>query len=69
MFSILYDILYNEDANKEAQNLIKSKIRKMVKDPVKAERLIPKDRFVRRPLCDTRYYQKFSKSNIDNVDI
>ncbi|OQD72773.1 hypothetical protein PENDEC_c019G06718 [Penicillium decumbens] len=69
MFGTFCDISVNEDANKEAQNFIKRKIREKVKDPVKAEKLMPKDSFARRPLCDTGYYEKFNKSSVDIVDI
>lgn len=69
MFGTFCDISYNEGANKEAQNFIKRKIREKVEDPVKAEKLMPKDWFARRPLCDTGYYEKFNKSSVDIVDI
>ncbi|KAJ5779242.1 hypothetical protein N7457_006962 [Penicillium paradoxum] len=69
MFGTFCDITYNEQANKEAQDFMRSKIREKVKDPAKAEKLLPKDWFARRPLCDTGYYEKFNKSNVDVVDI
>ncbi|KAJ5869422.1 hypothetical protein N7455_004363 [Penicillium solitum] len=69
MFGTFCDISYNEDANREAQDFIKSKIRDKVKDPAKAEKLMPKDWFARRPLCDTGYYENFNRSNVDIVDI
>jgi cyclohexanone monooxygenase len=69
MFGTFCDISYNKAANEEAQNFIKSKIREKVKDPIKAERLIPKDWFARRPLCDIGYYEKFNKPNVDIIDI
>lgn len=69
MFGTFCDISYNEDANREAQNFIRRKIGEKVQDPVKAEKLMPKDWFARRPLCDTGYYEKFNKPNVDIVDI
>jgi cyclohexanone monooxygenase len=69
MFGTFCDISYNEEANKEAQNFIRRKIRAKVKDPVKTEKLMPQDWYARRPLCDTGYYEKFNNSNVDVVDI
>jgi cyclohexanone monooxygenase len=69
MFGTFCDISYDEDANHEAANFIKKKIRAIVKDPVKASKLIPTDYYARRPLCDTGYYEKFNRDNVDIVDI
>jgi len=69
MFGTFCDISYDEEANKEAQNFIRKKIRAIVKDPAKARKLTPTDYYARRPLCDTGYYQKFNCDNVDIVDI
>ncbi|KAJ5292094.1 hypothetical protein N7478_001345 [Penicillium angulare] len=69
MFGTFCDISYNEDANRAAQDFIRGKIAQKVKDPVKANKLMPRDWFARRPLCDTGYYEKFNKPNVDVVDI
>ena len=69
MFGTFCDISYDEDANKEAQDFIRKKIRAIIKDPLKAEKLIPKDYYARRPLCDTGYYEKFNQDNVSVVDI
>ncbi|OBT54752.1 hypothetical protein VE04_05431 [Pseudogymnoascus sp. 24MN13] len=69
MFGTFCDISYDEEANKEAADFIRRKIRATVRDPVKASKLIPTDYYARRPLCDTGYYQKFNQDNVDIVDI
>jgi len=69
MFGTFCDISYDEEANREAQNFIRKKIRAIVEDPIKARKLIPTDYYARRPLCDTGYYQKFNRDNVDIVDI
>lgn len=69
MFGTFSDIILDEDVNKFAQDFIKSKIRATVKDPVKAEKLMPKDLYAKRPLCDAGYYQQFNRDNVDVVDV
>ncbi|ENH68050.1 Cyclohexanone 1,2-monooxygenase [Fusarium oxysporum f. sp. cubense race 1] len=69
MFGTFCDISYDEVANKEAADFIKRKIRQIVKDPVKAEKLIPTEHYARRPLCDTGYYEKFNSPNVDIIDV
>ncbi|OJI96494.1 hypothetical protein ASPVEDRAFT_872232 [Aspergillus versicolor CBS 583.65] len=69
MFGTFCDISSNEEANRAAGEFIRRKIRQKVKDPVKAEKLMPYDWYARRPLCDTGYYEKFNRANVDVVDI
>ncbi|EAW24603.1 flavin-containing monooxygenase [Aspergillus fischeri NRRL 181] len=69
MFGTFCDISYNEEANNAAAEFIRRKIRQKVKDPVKAEKLMPYDWYARRPLCATGYYEKFNRPNVDVVDI
>lgn len=69
MFGTFYDLITDEGANKYAQEFIRSKIRKMIKDPVKAKMLIPMDLYAKRPLCDAGYYQQFNRDNVDVVDV
>ena len=69
MFGTFYDLLSDEEANKYAQEFIRSKIRGMIKDPVKAAKLIPTDLYAKRPLCDAGYYQQFNRDNVDVVDV
>jgi cyclohexanone monooxygenase len=69
MFGTFNDIILDEVSNKYAQDFIKSKIRQVVKDPAKAEKLIPTDIYAKRPLCDAGYYQQFNRDNVDVVDL
>ncbi|PYH30076.1 flavin-containing monooxygenase [Aspergillus neoniger CBS 115656] len=69
MFGTFCDIFSDMEANKAAAEFIRRKIRQKVKDPVKAEKLMPYDWYARRPLCDTGYYEKFNRANVDVVNI
>ena len=64
------DMFFNPEANDLCADYIKRKIRKTVKDPVVAEKLIPKGYAYgtkRQPL-DTNYYETFNKDNVLLVD-
>src|SRR6266446_4999985 len=64
------DMFFNQEANDLCADYIKRKIRKTVKDPVIAEKLIPKGYAYgtkRQPL-DTNYYETFNKDNVRLVD-
>jgi cyclohexanone monooxygenase len=69
MFGTFADLITDEGANAYAQEFIRSKIRQVIKDPVKAEKLIPHDLYAKRPLCDAGYYQQFNRDHVDLVDI
>ncbi len=69
MFGTFNDLITDEVANGYAQEFIRSKIRQMVKDPVKAETLCPKDLYAKRPLCDAGYFEQFNRDNVDVVDV
>ncbi|HTI81292.1 MAG TPA: NAD(P)/FAD-dependent oxidoreductase [Acetobacteraceae bacterium] len=64
------DMFFIQEANDLCADYIKRKIRKTVKDPVVAEKLIPKGYAYgtkRQPL-DTNYYETFNKDNVLLVD-
>src|SRR5207344_2274982 len=64
------DMFFSQQANDLCADYIKRKIRKTVKDPVVAEKLIPKGYAYgtkRQPL-DTNYYETFNKDNVVLVD-
>ena len=64
------DMFFDQKANDVCADYIKRKIRKTVKDPVAAEKLIPKGYAYgtkRQPL-DTNYYETFNKDNVLLVD-
>ncbi len=69
MFGTFSDLITDEGANAYAQEFIRSKIRQVVKDPIKAEKLVPHDLYAKRPLCDAGYYQQFNRDNVDVVDV
>ena len=64
------DMFFRQEANDLCADYIKRKIRKTVKDPVVAEKLIPKGHpygTKRQPL-DSNYYETFNKDNVVLVD-
>src|SRR6516164_4894067 len=64
------DMFFSQKANDLCADYIKRKIRSTVKDPVVAEKLIPKGYAYgtkRQPL-DTNYYETFNKENVQLVD-
>jgi cyclohexanone monooxygenase len=64
------DMFFSPAANELCADYIRRKIRKTVKDPAVAERLIPKGHYYgtkRQPL-DTNYYESFNKDNVLLVD-
>lgn len=69
MFWTFNDISMNREANDEAANFIKGKIRETVKDPAKAEKLMPREIYARRPLCDGGYYKSFNYDTVDIVNL
>lgn len=69
MFETFGDIATNMDANIEAQNFVKNKIIEIVKDPETAQKLMPKDLYAKRPLCDSGYYAVFNRENVTLEDV
>lgn len=67
MFWTFNDLTVDPDANTEACNFIKGKIRETVKDQEKARKLLPDEYYARRPLCDAGYYQVFNEDFVDVV--
>jgi cation diffusion facilitator CzcD-associated flavoprotein CzcO len=64
------DMFFSQEANELCADYIRRKIRKTVKDPAVAEKLIPKGYpygTKRQPL-DTNYYETFNKDNVLLVD-
>jgi len=69
MFETFCDIATDEQANREAQEFIRGKIREIVKDPETARKLTPQDLYAKRPLCDNGYYATFNRPNVNLVDV
>jgi cyclohexanone monooxygenase len=65
------DLMLNKEANDTAAEFVRAKIREIVKDPVTAELLCPKDYpFATKRLCvDTDYFETFNRDNVTLVDI
>jgi cation diffusion facilitator CzcD-associated flavoprotein CzcO len=64
------DMFFDQMANELCADYLRRKIRKIVKDPAVAERLIPKGHAYgtkRQPL-DSNYYETFNKDNVLLVD-
>lgn len=69
MFETFGDVSTDEAANTAAADFIKSKIRDTVRDPEKARKLMPTQRYARRPLCDAGYYEQFNRDNVDIINL
>lgn len=64
------DIAISEEANQTLADFVRGKIRKIVKDPKIAEKLMP-DHFVmtKRPILDNGYFDTFNRDNVTLVDL
>ena len=65
------EIFTDEKANAEFSDYIADRIRRRVKDPVVAEKLIPRDHGfgVQRVPMETRYFEAYNRDNVHLVDI
>jgi cation diffusion facilitator CzcD-associated flavoprotein CzcO len=66
-----HDIMTNREANEDFAEFVRNKIRARVKDPVVAEKLVPKDHpfgSKRIPL-ETNYYEAYNRDNVLLVDV
>jgi cation diffusion facilitator CzcD-associated flavoprotein CzcO len=65
------DIFMDEEANAEFSEFIAGKIRSRVRDPVLAEKLVPKDHGfgVQRVPLETGYYEAYNRDNVHLVDL
>ena len=65
------DIYTHEPSNRTAADYVRGKIRSIVRDPVTAEKLCPKDHPVgtKRLCVDHGYYETFNRPNVELVDI
>lgn len=65
------EIFTDEKANAEFSEFIADKIRGRVKNPVVAEKLIPKDHGfgIQRVPLETRYYEAYNRENVHLVDL
>jgi cation diffusion facilitator CzcD-associated flavoprotein CzcO len=65
------EIFTDEAANAEFSEYVAQRIRRRVKDPVTAEKLIPRDHGfgVQRVPLETYYYEAYNRANVHLVDI
>ena len=65
------DLLLNKQSNQFLADFVAKKIRQRVKDPVVAEKLIPKDHpfGAKRVPMETNYYEAYNKDSVHLVDI
>ncbi|CAF2613134.1 unnamed protein product [Rotaria sp. Silwood2] len=69
--STFNDLLLNKEANDTAAEFVRSKIRKIVKDPTTAESLLPYGHPLgtKRLCVDTDYYETYNRDNVTLVDL
>lgn len=67
---IFSDLMVNQEANDQVADFVRGKIREAVKDPVLAEKLMPRGYpiFARRPCLDSGYYETYNLPNVHLVD-
>ena len=60
----------NREANEDFAEFVRNKIRARVKDPVVAEKLVPKDHpfGAKRIPLETEYYEAYNRDNVLLVD-
>ncbi|MFO1026188.1 MAG: NAD(P)/FAD-dependent oxidoreductase [Acetobacteraceae bacterium] len=65
------DLIFSKASNDTAAHFVRSKIKSIVKDPVKAELLAPTNHPIgtKRICVDTNYYQTYNRPNVDLVDV
>ena len=66
-----YDIMMPGEANEDYAAFVRQKIRERVKDPVVAEKLVPKDHPFgsKRLPCESGYYEVYNQDNVLLVDV
>ena len=66
-----YDIMMPGEANEDYAAFVRQKIRERVKDPVVAEKLVPKDHPFgsKRLPCESGYYEVYNRDNVLLVDV
>jgi cation diffusion facilitator CzcD-associated flavoprotein CzcO len=69
--SIFTDVLTDESANRIVADYVRARIREQVKDPVLAEKLLPRTYPIatKRPCVESGYYAAFNRPNVSLVDV
>jgi cation diffusion facilitator CzcD-associated flavoprotein CzcO len=65
------DVYTDTEANEIANDLFKDNVRKLIDDPITAEKLLPKDYGLgcKRQVLDRDYYVTFNRDNVEIVDL
>ena len=64
------DLLFNAESNETAAEFARKKIREIVKDPMTADLLCPRNTFGCKRLCvDTGYFEVFNEPHVSLIDI
>ena len=65
-----HDVMIPGEVNEDYAEFVRNKIRERVKDPVVAEKLVPKDHMFgsKRLPCESGYYEVFNRDNVLLVD-
>ena len=65
------NLALDAEANRTAADFVRGKIRSIVKDPAKAEALLPRDYPIgtKRICVDTDYFETFNRGNVSLVDV
>ena len=65
------DIMTSREANEDFAEFVRNKIRARVKDPVVAEKLVPKDHpfGAKRVPLESGYYEAFNRANVKLIDV
>jgi cation diffusion facilitator CzcD-associated flavoprotein CzcO len=66
-----HDVMIPGEANEDYAEFVRNKIRERVKDPVVAEKLVPKDHMFgsKRLPCESGYYEVYNQNNVLLVDV
>ena len=66
-----HDVMIPGEANEDYAEFVRNKIRERVKDPVIAEKLVPKDHMFgsKRLPCESGYYEVYNQDNVLLVDV
>ena len=69
--SNFHDVMIPGEANENYAEFVRNKIRERVKDPVVAEKLVPKDHMFgsKRLPCESGYYEVYNHDNVLLVDV
>jgi cyclohexanone monooxygenase len=70
-YNAFTDLLMSKEANDSLADYVRGRIRERVKDPVIAEKLVPKDYAIltKRLCADTGYYETYNRDNVTLVDL